>query len=71
MQILEPKTAGILRSDLAVLDDSDAMAELQNLQTDAIERILESGVLPLSREALNSTDHPAWARLRNLANDPG
>jgi DNA-binding winged helix-turn-helix (wHTH) protein len=71
MQILEPKTAGILRSDLAVLDDSDAMAELLNLQTDAIERILESGVLPLSREALNSTDHPAWARLRDLANDPG
>jgi hypothetical protein len=50
---------------------SDAMAELLNLQTDAIERILESGVLPLSHEALNSTDHPAWARLRNLANDPG
>ena len=71
MQILEPKTAGILRSDLAALDDSDAMAEKLALQTDAIERILESGVLPLSREALNSTDHPAWARLRDLANEPG
>ena len=71
MQILEPKTASILRSDLAVLDESDEMAELLNLQTDAIGRILESGVLPLSREALIDTDHPAWARLRKLANDPG
>ncbi len=71
MQILEPKTAGILRSDLAILDDSDEMSELLNVQTGVIERILESGVLPLSREALNNTDHPAWARLRKLANDPG
>ncbi len=71
MQILEPKTAGILRSDLAILDDSDENSELLNVQTGVIERILESGVLPLSREALNNTDHPAWARLRKLANDPG
>ena len=71
MQILEPKTAGILRSDLAIVDDSDEMSELLNVQTGVIERILESGVLPLSREALNNTDHPAWARLRKLANGPG
>lgn len=70
MQILEPKTAGILRSDLAALEVGDEMAELLDAQTEAIERILGSGVLPLSREALINTDHPAWARLRKLANDP-
>jgi len=39
-------------------------------QTKAIERILESGTLPLLTEALNNTDHPSWARLHNLASDP-
>lgn len=70
MQILEPKTAGTLRSDLVALGDTDEMSTLLQAQTKAIERILESGVLPLSREILNDTDHPAWARLRKLANDP-
>ena len=70
MQILEPKTAGTLRSDLVALDDSDEMSALLRRQANTIERILESGVLPLSREVLNDTDHPAWAELRELANDP-
>jgi hypothetical protein len=70
MQILEPKTAGTLRSDLVALDESDEMSALLQRQANAIDRILESGVLPLSREALNDTDHPAWAELRELANDP-
>jgi DNA-binding winged helix-turn-helix (wHTH) protein len=70
MQILEPKTAGTLRSDLVALDDSDEMATLLQRQANTIERILESGVLPLSREVLNDTDHPAWAELRELADDP-
>ncbi len=70
MQILEPKTAGTLRSDLVALDDSDEMSALLQRQANTIERILESGVLPLSREVLNDTDHPAWAELRELANDP-
>jgi DNA-binding winged helix-turn-helix (wHTH) protein len=70
MQILEPKTAGTLRSDLVALDDSDEMSALLQRQANTIERILESGVLPLSREVLNDTDHPAWAALRELADDP-
>jgi hypothetical protein len=70
MQILEPKTAGTLRSDLVALDDSDEMSALLQRQANAIDRILESGVLPLSREVLNDTDHPAWATLHELANDP-
>jgi len=70
MQILEPKTASTLRSDLAAIDDGNEMSRLLTAQTEAIERILESGTLPLLTEALNNTDHPAWARLRNLANDP-
>ena len=70
MQILEPKTAGTLRSDLVALDDSGEMATLLKRQTNAIERILESGILPLSREILIDTDHPTWGRLRKLANNP-
>jgi len=70
MQLLEPKTAGTLRSDLVALDDSDEMSAILQRQANAIDRILESGVLPLSREVLNDTDHPAWAELRELANDP-
>lgn len=70
MQLLEPKTAGTLRSDLVALDDSDAMSALLQRQANAIDRILDSGVLPLSRDVLNDTDHPAWAELRKLANDP-
>ena len=70
MQILEPKTASTLRSDLAAVDDSVEMARLLTAQTEAVERILESGALPLLTEPLNNTDHPAWARLRNLAGDP-
>ena len=70
MQILEPKTASTLRSDLAAMDDSDEMSSLLTAQMEAIERILESGTLPLLTESLNNTDHPAWARLRRLASDP-
>jgi hypothetical protein len=70
MQILEPKTASTLRSDLAAMDDSDEMSRLLMAQMAAIERILESGTLPLLTEPLNDTDHPAWARLRDLASDP-
>lgn len=70
MQILEPKTASTLRSDLAAIDDSNEMSRLLTAQAAAIERILESGTLPLMTEALNNTDHPSWARLRNLASDP-
>ncbi len=70
MQILEPKTTSTLRSDPVAMDDSDEMARLLTAQTEAIERILESGTLPLLTDALNNTDHPSWARLRNLAGDP-
>jgi hypothetical protein len=70
MQILEPKTTGTLRSDLVVMDDSDEMTRLLTAQTEAIERIVESGTLPLLTDSLNNTDHPAWARLRKLASDP-
>jgi hypothetical protein len=70
MQILEPKTTSTLRSDLAALDDRDEMSGLLKAQSAAIERILESGTLPLLTEALSNTDHPSWARLRNLASDP-
>jgi len=70
MQILEPKTTSTLRSDLVAMDDSDEMARLLTAQAEAIERILESGTLPLLTEALNNTDHPSWARLHNLASDP-
>jgi hypothetical protein len=70
MQILEPKTTSTLRSDLAAMDDSDEMSRLLTAQMEAIERILESGTLPLLTESLNDTDHPAWARLRILASDP-
>jgi DNA-binding winged helix-turn-helix (wHTH) protein len=71
MQILEPKTASTLRSDLAAMDDTEEMTRLLTAQMEAIERVLESGTLPLLTEALNNTDHPAWARLRNLASDQG
>lgn len=70
MQIIEPKTTSTLRSDLAALDDSDEMSRLLAAQRDALERILESGPLPLLSESLNDTDHPAWDELRNLASDP-
>lgn len=70
MQILEPKTASTLRSDLVAMTDSDEMSRLLGAQAAAIERILESGTLPLLSEPLNDTDHPAWEKLRELAGDP-
>jgi len=70
MQLLEPKTAGVLRSDLAAIDDSNEVSGFLNEQVGAIERIFDSGVLPLAHEALISSDHPAWAKLDNLANHP-
>ena len=68
MQILEPKTASILRSDLVLLDDRDDLSDLLQLPFVVIGQILDSGVLPLSSDAINNTDHPAWAKLRELAN---
>ncbi len=70
MQLLEPKTASTLRSDLVAMDDAAEMARLLTAQTAAVERILESGALPLTATPLNNDDHPTWARLRNLASDP-
>ncbi|NCF15045.1 MAG: hypothetical protein GWP62_07050 [Gammaproteobacteria bacterium] len=70
MQILEPKTASTLRSDLVAMTDEGEMSRLMAAQAAAIERILESGTLPLLTEPLNDTDHPAWERLRGLASDP-
>ena len=68
MQILEPKTASILRSDLVFLDDRDDLSDMLKLPFVVIGRIMDSGILPLSSDALNNTDHPAWAKLRELAN---
>ncbi len=68
MQILEPKTASILRSDLVLLDDRDDLSDMLKLPFVVIGQILDSGVLPLSSDAINNTDHPAWAKLRELAN---
>jgi len=68
MQILEPKTASTLRSDLVLLDGRDDLSDMLKLPFVVIGAIMDSGVLPLSNDALNDTDHPAWARLRELAN---
>ena len=68
MQILEPKTASTLRSDLVLLDGRDDLSDLLKLPFVVIGQIMDSGVLPLSSDALNNTDHPAWVKLRELAN---
>jgi len=68
MQILEPKTASILRSDLVLLDGRDDLSDMLKLPFVVIGQIMDSGVLPLSSDAINNTDHPAWTKLRELAN---
>ena len=68
MQILEPKTASILRSDMVLLDDRGDLSDMLKLPFVVIGQIMDSGVLPLSSDAINNTDHPSWAKLRELAN---
>ncbi len=68
MQLLEPKTASILRSDVVLLDNRDELADVLIEPFIVIGQIMDSGVLPLSSDALNNTDHSAWAKLRELAN---
>lgn len=67
MQILEPKTAAVLRTDIADPADNAEMAVRIDEQVNALERLVESKRLPLTRDALVDTDHPAWAALRSLA----
>lgn len=67
MQLLEPKTAAVLRADLADPAGDDAMESLLDAHVGALERLVDSGELPLARDALLDTDHPAWDTLRGLA----
>jgi hypothetical protein len=70
MQILEPKTATVLASDGAAIDDPAQMTALIEQQYRALERLLGSGLLPLASDALKDTGNPAWEKLRALAGDP-
>jgi DNA-binding winged helix-turn-helix (wHTH) protein len=67
MQTIEPKTATVLRTDLATLNDGDSMRSGIAQQEVVITRILTSDLLPLSGEALMATDHPVWEALRALS----
>lgn len=70
MQIIESKTAAVLRSDRVMIGDEAGWSVVLAAQASVIKRIMESDALPLSREALIDTDHPVWDKLRNLAEDP-
>jgi hypothetical protein len=70
-QILEPKTAAVLRVDLADMEDDAQIAVILDEQFRAVERILAADILPLTRESLIDTGHPAWSELRELAQGPG
>ena len=69
MQILEPKTATILVSDEAAINDPAQMTALIEQQERALGRLLGSGLLPLTSEALVDTNDPAWEELRALARE--
>ncbi len=69
MQILEPKTASVLRTDTVNPEDEAAMAAVLESQVGAIERLVRSEELPLTRDALVDTDHPAWRVLRAVASN--
>lgn len=69
MQTIEPKTATVLRTDLATFKDSDSMHYGMAQQESAITKILASNLLPLSGDALIATDHPDWEALRALSDD--
>jgi hypothetical protein len=70
IQIIEPKTATVLRSELLTVNDEASFNAEQQYHIAALNRLVQSGVLPLPREALEDTDHPAWEKLRLLANTP-
>jgi len=70
VQIIEPKTAMVLRSEVVKISDDEAFDAALNSNQVAISDIVRSGILPLSRDALVNTDHPAWETLRTLANIP-
>lgn len=69
MQIIETKTATSLRSDVVSADDNAQLSATITAQLAGIERIVQSRLLPLSREALNDSGHPAWDMLRDLGGD--
>jgi DNA-binding winged helix-turn-helix (wHTH) protein len=69
MQTIEPKTATVLRTDLASLKDSESMRNGIAQQESVITRILASNLLPLSGDVLLATDHPDWEDLRALSRD--
>ncbi len=71
MQIIEPRTAGILLSTEVAIDDRQQVTAAIEQQHGAIARLLGSGVLPLDQDALVDTEHPAWQTLRQLTTDPG
>jgi DNA-binding winged helix-turn-helix (wHTH) protein len=69
MQTIEPKTATVLRTDLASIKDSESMRNGIAQQESVITRILASSLLPLSGDVLLATDHPDWEDLRALSRD--
>ena len=70
MQILEPKTAAALSTEIIDPENERRMIAGIDSQVAALSRLIRSGELPLLRDALVNTDHPAWESLRQLANPP-
>lgn len=70
IQIIEPKTATVLRSMVLAIHDEESFNAELNSHIAALNRLVHSGALPLTTEALNDTDHPAWEKLRLLARTP-
>ena len=70
IQIIEPKSSTVLRSELVPIRDEELFNAEQDTHIAALNRIIQSGALPLSTDALEDTDHPAWEQLRLLAKTP-
>jgi|GEM_PF-3359004 len=68
MQIIEPKSAVILRSDVAGIANDERMQAVMHSQARVIDALLASGLLPLTREQLTDTSHPVWDQLRKISN---
>lgn len=66
MQILEPKTATILKSQLVAISPELQLQDTLQRERNIIVDLINSKILPLPKEVLVNTDHPAWDELTNI-----
>ncbi len=68
LNIVEPTTATILRSNMVMVSSNSSLTQILESQLDGIESLVSSGKLYLNKQQRDYANDPIWPELKALAN---